>query len=275
MYKVVMPDGQETVPVDMQTLAQWAAEGRVHAETTIVDTDSGYRFRAADHPYLQSRVAALPVLTGSHYQAAELPEEPLNPWISMLTKPRQTIRQIIVTNPEQGVILLALLSGLASIDAERIQRMGRELPVGIVVALYVVFAPLLSLLGLYIGGALMRWTGSWLGGTAESREVRAALAWGNVPMIYVIPAVLAQVALIVARPNALEDASLSVVFLILGVIEFAAAIWGMIVMSKALGEVHGFSAWRGFSTMLLGILIVVAPIIVIVMFIAALAVGMR
>jgi hypothetical protein len=66
-----------------------------------------------------------------------------------------------------------------------------------------------------------------------------------------------------------------VVFLILGVIEFAAAIWGMIVMSKALGEVHGFSAWRGFSTMLLGILIVVAPIIVIVMFIAALAVGMR
>jgi hypothetical protein len=36
---------------------------------------------------------------------------------------------------------------------------------------------------LYIQGAVNRWTGGLLGGTAKSVEVRAAIAWSRIPTI--------------------------------------------------------------------------------------------
>ena len=37
----------------------------------------------------------------------------LNPWFSMWLHPRQTIRQIVSTNPDRLVVLLAAVGGIA------------------------------------------------------------------------------------------------------------------------------------------------------------------
>jgi len=43
--------------------------------------------------------------------------EALNPWLSMWTKPRATIQNIVDTNPENFVLILAAISGFfTSID---------------------------------------------------------------------------------------------------------------------------------------------------------------
>jgi hypothetical protein len=277
LFKVIMPDGQETVPVDMQTLAQWAAEGRVHAETTIVDIDTGYRFRAADHPYLQSRVAAVPVLTGGQFQPAELPGEPLNPWFSMWTKPRQTIRQIVSTNPTYGVLLLAVLLGFSEPDRDSLRSLGIDFAYPALVGISVILCPLFGILWLYIGGALVRWTGSWLGGTADSQETRAALAWGDLPLVWLFPLIPLIVILNIAVPGFanLNNPAWTVMMFIIGALRVIAATWAIFTTSLAVGEVHGFSGGRGFAAILLAIMIVLAPIFILAIVAGVMIAAMR
>jgi hypothetical protein len=256
MYKVVLPDGQETNPVDMPTLVQWAVEGRIHAETTIVDLDTAYRFRAADHPHLQSRVAAVPVLLGNRGASEAIPEEALNPWTSMLTRPRQTIHQIIATNPTYGVLLLTILSGFTEIDADMVKSLRGNMSLGLALLCWAILTSLISVLSLYLGGAVFRWTGSWLGGRADYREVRAAMAWSSLPEVYLLPATL-----ILSLVPFLDSATASGPYA--GVQETFTTVgmfWSVLLMCKALGEVHGFSAGKGFGALLLGLLILAIPV---------------
>jgi Yip1-like protein len=41
--------------------------------------------------------------------------------------------------------------------------------------------PIAGIIALYIGSALIRWTGHWIGGKASARTIRAAMAWSTVP----------------------------------------------------------------------------------------------
>ena len=43
---------------------------------------------------------------------------------------------------------------------------------------------LMGILGLWLGGVLLRWTGGWIGSHANSRRIRTTLAWSNVPLIW-------------------------------------------------------------------------------------------
>ncbi len=52
MFSVLGTDGNLYGPVNPQTLEQWVREGRIVADTTIVDPQSGQRFRAGDMPML-------------------------------------------------------------------------------------------------------------------------------------------------------------------------------------------------------------------------------
>lgn len=44
-------------PVELETLGEWAREGRVLPETIIHDTSSEFRFRADEHPFLREEMA--------------------------------------------------------------------------------------------------------------------------------------------------------------------------------------------------------------------------
>jgi hypothetical protein len=53
----------------------------------------------------------------------------------------------------------------------------------------------LGIIHLDIGGAILRWTGSWFGGQASSEEVRAAIAWSSVPRIWALLLLIPELAL--------------------------------------------------------------------------------
>ncbi len=67
MYSIVGADEREYGPVELETLVQWAREGRVVARTSILDHTSGRRFLACDMEplsgvFTQTPTVAPPVL---------------------------------------------------------------------------------------------------------------------------------------------------------------------------------------------------------------------
>lgn len=119
-----------------------------------------------------------------------------------------------------------------------------------------VFSSIVALILLYLGGGLLRWTGSWLGGRGSSVEVRAALAWSSLPMICASGLWIPEVALVAINPwfmIGFQQVGRPIIALILG-------IWAFVLFLNCLGEVHRFSAWKALRASLLGAGVIIVPV---------------
>ncbi len=186
-------------------------------------------------------------------------KEKLNPWFSMLNKPRETIQQIIDEDPRHQVIAVSALGGLLSGIVNNLAKMNALSVRNLIVLVFVIIlSPLFGIIGLYLGGLVYRITGQWLNGKGTPETIRTAVAWGTIPFIW------SSILCFITIP--LHRLGISFPFFI-GQITFA--IWGMIVVSKSLAQVQGFkSAWMGFFNAFLGGLLILVPIFVIVIIIA-------
>lgn len=196
---------------------------------------------------------------------------PLNPWFSMWLHPRRTIRQIVETNPDRLVLLLAAVGGIveALINASSDSK-GENMSLQAILLTALIGGPLMGVIGLWLGGALLRWTGGWIGGQADSRRIRATLAWANVPLVWSlllwIPALLLFGAELFATATPILDAStmLSGLYMVFSFGIGIVSIWAFVVFLHALGEVQGFSAWKALGNSILAGLAVLVPLLAIV-----------
>jgi hypothetical protein len=128
--------------------------------------------------------------------------------------------------------------------------------------------PLSGVFGLFVGGYLLRKTGSWLGGSANVREVRAAIAWGSIPMIWLGLLWIPNIALFgdenftSVTPRLDEDPVLAYAMIFLGLIELIGGIWALVISLKCLGQAHNFSAWRALGSVLLAVLVLIGVFVV-------------
>ena len=129
------------------------------------------------------------------------------------------------------------------------------------------FLPILLgalILSLFIGmlvitviSGLLSWTGGWIGGKASFLQVRAAVAWANVPNTVNILMWLLMVATFGNQVFTHSFAETPFIGYQLIVVFFAflvqvmVAVWGFIIGLKALGEVQGFSAWKALLNVLI------------------------
>ncbi len=191
-----------------------------------------------------------------------------NPWVTIWSSPRATIRRIVFINPRYRVVSIAALSGaLSALEA----RWSQPPPPGsgaiaawpIMVVVSVVVWALLSIVWLYIVGALFKWSGAALGGTATHPEVRAALAWAQVPVIAVLAIGILSILLGTGAPMVPfagtqrgTSAGISLLHAIFG-------IWSFILTLKCVGEVHRFSAWRALGALVLIIVGIAAALAIL------------
>ena len=195
----------------------------------------------------------------------------LNPWFSMWLHPRRTIRRIVETNPDRLVLLLAAVGGIveALINASSDSK-GENMSLQAILLTALIGGPLMGVIGLWLGGALLRWTGGWIGGQADSRRIRATLAWANVPLVWSlllwIPALLLFGAELFATATPILDAStmLSGLYMVFSFGIGIVSIWAFVVFLHALGEVQGFSAWKALGNSILAGLAVLVPLLAIV-----------
>jgi Yip1 domain len=188
-------------------------------------------------------------------------------WFSIWYRPRATIRAIVETDPRKFVLGLAWFAGaLAGLNSQvmlatadlpsnfpHFPRLG---PFGI--AMVALFSGLLSIASIYGLGALYRWAGAILGGTATAAEVRAAMVWAQVPELYLMVVIIIATVLGFNTPTIPPSTSL------FSVVESIVGIWVFVITLKCLGEVHRFSVWHALGAILLGALAIVAVVIGII-----------
>jgi hypothetical protein len=142
---------------------------------------------------------------------------PMTPFLTIWTRPRATIRKIVETDPTRQVLLLAgTWYVVATLLAQRwlevvpVKDLQPRIyflsalfvqwlvalcnPTGVwpsweaEIVTFVVLGAVLGIVLLYVFGAILKWTGRLLGGTATAIEVRAAIAWGQIPLIAALDA---------------------------------------------------------------------------------------
>lgn len=197
-------------------------------------------------------------------------QQKLNPWFSIWTQPRATIQQIVENDPVHLVLLLAALGGFSTVlDRASMRNLGDKLDWPVLLLLAAVIGPIAGIVTLYIGAALLRWTGSWIGGQASARNIRAAMAWSTVPEVWGLLlwlpafALFGQELFTSAMPSV--DANPSLSFLLLGfaAISLVIGIWEFVVFLKCLGQVQAFSAWKALGNSIMASMVVVLPVIIV------------
>jgi len=194
-----------------------------------------------------------------------------NPWLAIWTRPRETIQQRIDHDPEAWVLALAAIAGIGQLlNNASSESLGDHLDLLTIFVIAVIGGSLAGIFGLYVGGALLRWTGRWIGGMATQMEIRTAIAWSSVPFIYSMLLWIPELALFgkelftEATPRIEADPNLFNILLGFLAVEVIIAIWSVIVFLKCLGQVQGFSAWCALGNSVLAGLLIVIPIAVVV-----------
>ncbi|MEJ7639792.1 MAG: Yip1 family protein [Singulisphaera sp.] len=230
---------------------------------------------------LDEEVPAFPPLTSNPYAPPQAPlsppekaddreddAEPDNPWRSIWTRPRATIRYLVKNDPDRNVLLLAVLGGIVNSVGRASQRsMGDTIPLGGVLIACLIGGTLGGPITLYIGAALLGWTGRKLGGRADARKVRTAMAWSSVPLvvsglIYVPMILLFGKELFTSETPKLDaNPVMAMMVMAFVAVQVLLAIWSFVLFLKCLGEVHRFSAWRALGASVLAFLVILVPIL--------------
>ncbi|MDP8206749.1 MAG: hypothetical protein P9L92_08820 [Candidatus Electryonea clarkiae] len=200
------------------------------------------------------------------------------PWISVLFHPRSTIRSVQETNFSKQILILAILNGIVLFfySAED-EHWGDNLSPGWFVIVAILGSPLLGLFTLYLFGVFVKWTGKLLKGGADAKQIRLALSYGYIPFIFmslILWIILLSIFGFDVFASGFEDKGLlgrhlnnadslnpgmTMLTIVMVIIAFPIMIITMLILpliitSKCIGEVQGFSAWKGLSNYLLAII---------------------
>ncbi len=191
----------------------------------------------------------------------------VNPWLSIWVKPRETIRNIIKFNPKHRFVILSFLYGFPMLlhTAQNLN-LGETFTTLGIVLVALVLGTFVGMLGILIASGLIFWTGKWIGGKDNFQNVRAAVAWANVPNIV---AVFVWIVLFTLFSDSIfldsfDDMSFkgTDMMIISGslFVQAVISIWSFVILVKSLGEVQGFSAWKGVLNVLIPFFMVGAAI---------------
>jgi hypothetical protein len=189
---------------------------------------------------------------------AEVAVQNQSPFLTIWTKPRETIRHIVDINSTQYVLLLAILVGIGNTFSRTYARLAPENSedfVGDLLFSSFIMGPIGGIISLYVIGAILRWTGSMFGGRANAEDVRAAVAWSYVPTIagYMLFIPLQLLALFLGDVG--TGAFWDVFWLGLGwfqiIVGIGLTLWSFAILVNCIAEVHQLSGRQALIAVLI------------------------
>ena len=196
----------------------------------------------------------------------------LNPWKSIWTNPRGTIRSIVETDPNHQLLVFVIFGGIAhALSYASAAGLGEAFKLSELIGLVALVGPLSGFVSLWLGSWLLTLITQRLGGAAPKEHNRAALAWSWAPMIYLLPLwgikyILFRKELFLTDRSYLQsEPLLNGIWVVLDVVDFGIAIWSLIILFSALSEVNRFELWRGVVAYLIMSLLLLLPVMLLLM----------
>ncbi|HKB79709.1 MAG TPA: YIP1 family protein [Thermoanaerobaculia bacterium] len=196
--------------------------------------------------------------------------------VAILYRPRQTMRRVLDAGRDRWVIQIVILAFVcASVSDSDFRTLGRALPgltaVSVIaIALVALIAGSLAWLLLL---ALFAWivtaVGRMIGGSGTAADVRAALAWSLVPVIwsvaYRIPVAIYKSRIVATSGtddkqvlfSLLSHGGCAIAVIVLA-LQSAMIAYCLYVASNTLGEAERFSSWKGLAALTITFTIPVA-----------------
>jgi Yip1 domain len=195
----------------------------------------------------------------------------LNPLLSIWSQPKNTVQYMIDNKPISYLIFLAILSSLASgVFSFADNGFFEDFSLPVILLFVTILSILINIAGLGLSAVIYTWLGKLLGGTGKIRNMSYAVAAGYIPTIWTMP--IGIIAVILYGKNlfmqpvgdfAITNMSLGF-YLFHSLILMGVSIFSLIVLSKGIGIVHDFSAWRGFGVIMIfiGIIILISIVVI-------------
>jgi hypothetical protein len=196
-----------------------------------------------------------------------------NPWLSMWTKPKSTIRKIVDYNPNFRLYVLSAIYGLVSlISSSQSLALGEKLNFFLILFICLILAPIWGYITFSVSAFFVYFTGKWLKGQANYRQVRASIAWSNVPMIgnlilWIILFIIFKYDILKEFPGAypITNVQKTLLFTILFA-QLVLSIWVIVLYINSLAEVQRFSIGKSILNIIIAIVIIIAILFVISIF---------
>jgi signal peptidase I len=174
---------------------------------------------------------------------------PRSPWLSIWLRPGDTVAQVISAGSWPGVLFLGGAGVAALLAKVAIQHNWLAAPVAWpFLAALMLGGFVFGVAGLFFSAFLFKLTGLLFGGHAPQAHLRAALAWGAVPMTAAIALGLAAaIGLKLAGVESKPPVRLAV-DVGMAVISVTLALWTMVITVAAVRRVQGFGAGRAIAS---------------------------
>ena len=188
----------------------------------------------------------------------------LNPWFRIWVSPRRTIRRIVDIDPTRRFVWLSLIYGfpmLLQIAQSLSLALYFSWPVILITAL--IFATFIGMLGISVTAGLLTWVGKWIGGVGAFTQVRAAVAWSNVPSL--VTGLIWLIWIFLFKDSLFYEGVLKTnvggmaqwILLSLAALQFIASVWSFVLLLINLSEVQGFSVWKALLNVILPFVLIV------------------
>jgi len=201
----------------------------------------------------------------------------LNPFLSVWTQPKETVRQVVETKTIWFAVFIAAFTGIGSaLSSMQDSGMTSTVSYGLILFLCFLFGPIIGVISLFLPGVFFTWIGRLLGGTGQMKDMFKAVGVMYIPQIVLTLAYLlfaliyGELFFVGPDPNSFSTSSLPFgAYITLLLITIVFGIWSTVVSCKGIGVVHNFSSWRGLGTILIIAGIALILVLVIGFFIAA------
>lgn len=193
-----------------------------------------------------------------------------NPWLRMWTHPKSTIRSIVNYDPNYRLYILSAIYGFVSlIGSFQSFALGRAINFYYLLIIGLIIAPIWGYLIFSFASFFIHLTGKWLKGQAKYKEIRACIAWSNVPMIGNL--ILWIFLLIIFKSDIFNDfpgsfeitiPQRSILFIVM-LSQLILSIWVIVLYINSLAEVQKFSVGKSVLNMILAVILFIGIFFVV------------
>lgn len=175
-------------------------------------------------------------------------------WLS----PRRTFSFIIETHYEKYFSLLLILYGIQkTLDRAVTKSMGDNLPLISVLLFCIFLGGALGWIFFYLYAAMISWTGTFIGGTADTRSVLRIMSYASIPSICGLVVIVIQVALYgnaifqSDKLIAFDTQSGRYLFLAMYAVELFLSVWSLVLCVVGIAQLQKFPVWKAILNFLM------------------------